>query len=111
MKKFTIFALSAALVFLLASCSEPCQTQECWDAKAKYEREKSETAQKEADAEHRRFIERQKAKAEIEASKPESVRLQEVKNEETTVGEGIDTAVKVGAGVYILGKFLDVASK
>ena len=42
-------------------------------------------------------LEQLKLQAEIEKAKPESIKLQEVKNQETTVGEGIQNSVGIAA--------------
>lgn len=86
MKKIAIAISAAVLVFLLSSCSE-CDTAECWNAKAAFEKQQAEAKERREAAENAFRIERLKAEAEIEKAKPESVRLQEAKNQETTAGE------------------------
>lgn len=110
MKKALIFLSAAVLTFLLASCSG-CETKECWDSKAAFEKQQSETRAQNAATLRAFEIEKMKAQAAIEAAKPESVRLQETKNAETTTGEGISTASKVIGGVYIGAKIIDALSK
>jgi hypothetical protein len=81
MKKTNLAAIALA-TFLLASCGTECETKECWDSKASYESAKASNDDAAKEAAHRRNIEALNARAAAEASKPESVRIQEAKNEE-----------------------------
>lgn len=86
MKKIAIMLLAASLVVLLSSCGG-CETPECYKAKQDYEASQAEIRRQNVETERKFEIEREKIRAEAEAKKPESVRLQEAKNKETTVGE------------------------
>lgn len=108
-KSILIATLAAALTFLLASCSGDCNTKECYEARSAYEAQQSKIRQEQADAEHRRYIEAKKAEAEIEAKKPESVRVQEAKNKEPSATDGIGQAAGWAAGAYVIGKVLESA--
>lgn len=77
----------------------------------KHEQWKQEQEVIKQDKERAYNLEQLKLQAEIEKAKPESIKLQEVKNQETTVGEGIQNAAgiawaaAVGLGVlHILSK-------
>lgn len=102
--------IAITFMFLLASCSE-CETKECWDAKTANEAQQAEIRARNEATKREYELAKMKAEAEIEKAKPESVRLQEVKNQETTTGEGIETATKVAAGVYIGAKIIDIMAR
>jgi len=93
-------------ILLLTSCSSECSTKECYDAKTAYEIAKSENKEKSLEKERSYKIELKKIEAEIEKSKPVAVKVQELKNEETTVWEWIMGAVWIWAATYLWGKVL-----
>lgn len=103
MKTIKIFSILMILLLLLTSCWEECQTKECFD----YKIQQQELEQKRIQDQRAFELEKAKIQAEIEASKPVEVKVQELKNEETTTWEWIVQAVWIWAATYVWWKIID----
>lgn len=86
MKLFTTLLLA---ILVLTSCSP--QTKE----EIEFQKWQQEQVIIKQDKDRAFELEQLKVKAEIEKAKPESIKLQEVKNEETTVWEGLQNAAGI----------------
>jgi len=89
------------ILLTLTSCW--CKTKECLD----YQLEQQKIAQEQVEKDRTYQLEAMKIQAQIEANKPVEVKVQELKNQQTTVGDWIQTAVWVAWWAYLLWKVLN----
>lgn len=93
------------LTFLLVSCwTAGCQTKECLD----YAIQKQKLEQEQLEKDRAFELEQMKIQAEIEANKPVEVRVQEAKNEETSVWDAITTTAVIWWTAYWIAKLIDI---
>lgn len=92
MKKFIVLFI---VLFALTSCG----TLTPEEIKHNQWKQEQETIKQDKDRAYN--LEQLKLQAEIEKAKPIEVKVQELKNEETTVGEGIQNAVGIWAATMM----------